>query len=366
MQSIKEFFSNLRFGLFGAASMSLFFLVILSYFGYLSSIPDYLRASILVFVLLFWPGNILFRFFFLNSSEKIDCLQFIAYSFCFGVVFWSIIGFAYFYFNLKLDFIIIISLILSFFGSVLLNNFLKIKLIPEKSLFLNKRIFSLYFIFLYFLIVLFAFLTFFSAHYEKVEFDVFFHLAGIQKILTRETYLGSDFFLGGQATGLLPYMANGWYFILAIFSKISQVGPEKIYIVMSTIVSIVSVLVIYSLSRLILKEPKLAIISASLYIVYITIIYTRIIKPFFEVIYTAFLAHPGEALRFTIFPVLTIFLIKYIFSGKKAYLFSSLIFTVSIATIHIQYYLYLAITLISLLLISFFIKEKKYYVEEDN
>lgn len=343
-------------------------LAALSFFGILPGGLKVVKEILFFLTIFLFPGYLLWRYLSPGAgvskrgeAPAFDHLEQVPLYFSFSVAFWSGLGLAYFYLYLPLDYIIGLFLV------ILLALTVKEALSkggPQPASDdvspCPKGPILWYYLALGVVVAVFAGLLWLAAPYQQADFDTYFHVAAVRKIAERSVWLNADQFLGNGAPAQLPYAANSWYLMLAVFSRISHLDITQIYVMTVVLLSVVAVLAFYLVVKTLLASKLLSLLATIAYVFYLFVVYTYQVSGVFTVLYPTFMPYPGEMLRFIIFPVMFAVLVKYIVSGHKPFLLALALLAVALVTVHLQFLIYVALTLGSIgLLLLILIKRYK-------
>jgi hypothetical protein len=329
-----------------AVSILLLALTGLARSGRLEVVPGPALAGFVLIALLVVPGLALGQRF----SRTTDGVRGLAEAGALGLGWWAILGVGYFYAPIPFEVFAWIGLLACVFLTFL----------PRRTAQATAGITDPWFVAVLAVITIaFAAVSAQASRFHIVYFDTYFHLAGVGRLLEGGTYHAQDPFLGGAAPAQTPYAANTWYLLLALTSWFARVPPEITYVAASAIVAVASILVVYVLARAILGDRPRAVLSAAIYVAYITVVYTWIIVPVLPVMYMAFGPYPGEVLRFLPYTLLLLLLIEAVSSDDAGINgASAALITAALVTIHGQYLLYLAVSLFALFVAALFARQR--------
>lgn len=314
--------------------------------GWLSVVPGWLLAVACLAILLVVPGWSIRRL--LSASD--DSIRGLAEAGAYGLGWWAFLGLAFFFARLTLDIFAWLALVAT----------ACVTFVPARTSTPSAPVTDRWSpAALAAVAVVFAAISAQSARFHPVYFDTYFHLAGARQVLEGGPYTATDPFLGGAAPSLVPYSANTWYLLLALSSWSAHVPIEISYVAASALVAVGSVLIVYVLGRVMLGDRARAVLTATIYVMYMTIAYTWIIVPVLPVMYMAFGAYPGELLRFLPYTLLLVLMIE-VAAGAfiRGPAIGAALITAALVTIHGQYLLYVAVSGYALFVAALFMRDR--------
>ena len=309
-----------------------------------------------ILALLFTPGFIILKMVFSNYAKNIELFEAIPLCFGLSVSIWTIVAiFAYRY---QMFSVLIINGAIMFDIIGLLALLVKQKVLREAATTLKKDAvdfeWTKFYKFVFAVVVIMcSILVAYKSQFQHLDFDTWYHLANIRKIIDNGIVVGGNpFFKLGEPSSF-AYASHPWYLAFALTSKMAKVSVGWSYVILSAVLIVLFFFANYTLLKIILPDKRIALFAAiammSIWLYTFALGWRTLNSAFPE-----FIIYPHEFPRLVLFPLLFAYVFEYVrFYENELWLVISML-SIAIIGIYPLFVFWVPVFIVMPLLLSCF------------
>ena len=156
----------------------------------------------------------------------------------------------------------------------------------------------------------------FTTQFQRHDFDACTHLAGYRKIADSARIIGGNPFLGPGHAYAIHYVANPWYLVFGLSARLSHADVTWLYVCLAALLTPLVFLSFYSLLNTLTKSFWTAMIGTLMVIGPWVSHEALRWGPSTGTFYLQFLPYPYTYTKLIIFPILTVYCFRYVYSQR--------------------------------------------------